>query len=675
MRTRLVALTLAALTPSWAHAQNPPVTVAVDAAANRHAISPLVYGVHFAPTATLQDLNATVNRYGGNSSGRYNWLENIDNRGGDYFFESIPYPDPAQGELGDTFISTTKAGGAEPFLTMPMVGWVARTNAFRDTLCSFSVAKYPGQTGADGDCGSGCLAGPDTYPCQTGTPFLAADPTDASIPADGAFQQNWMAHIKGVFGPASLGGLRYWGLDNEPTIWHNVYWDVHPLPADTDEMRAKMIDYGSRIKSVDPTAQVLGPEEWGWDGFFYSGKDQQNISDGVCSFGDNCPDRANHGGQEYVAYLLSQVKQHEVDTGVRILDWLSLHFYPQGGEFSDVVSPGMQMLRNTSTRALWDPGYLDQSYINDFVRLIPRMKSWVSTSYPGLKIGLTEYNWGAENHINGGTAQADLLGIFGREGLDMAIRWVVPDAGTPVYNAFKMYRNYDGAKSTFGDTSVSAGVPNPDLLAAFAAQRTSDNALTIMAVSKVLTGDTPTTISLAGFPASGSVEVWQLTSANTIARVLTDISYTGASFTKTLPPQSITLFVVRGSGPTPALDYFTLPPCRVVDTRGGPPIGGPVLQGQETRSLAMAGNCGIPPTAKALSINLTATQSTTQGYLLLFPAGQAAPTVSSINYVAGQTRANNAVVPLNASGAMAAFVGQPAGTTVHLIVDVNGYFQ
>jgi hypothetical protein len=378
-----------------------------------------------------------------------------------------------------------------------------------------------------------------------------------------------------------------------------------------------MIDYGSRIKSVDPMAQVLGPEEWGWDGFFYSGKDQQSISDGVCNFGDNCPDRANHGGQEY----------------------------------------------------------LNESYIGDFVNLIPRMKGWVSGSYPGLKIGLTEYNWGAESHINGATAQADLLGIFGREGIDMAIRWVVPDAGSPVYNAFKMYRNYDGAKSTFGDTSVSAGVPNPDLLAAFAAQRTSDNALTIMAVSKVLTLDTPTTISLAGFPASGSVEVWQLTSANTIARVLPDISYTGASFTKTLSPQSITLFVVRGSGPTPALDYFTLTPCRVVDTRGGAAIGGPVLQGQETRPLAVAGNCGIPSTAKALSINLTATQSTAQGNLLLFPAGQTAPTVSTINYVAGQTRANNAVIPLNASGAMAAFVGQPTGTTVHLIIDVNGYFE
>ena len=51
------------------------------------------------------------------------------------------------------------------------------------------------------------------------------------------------------------------------------------------------------------------------------------------------------------------------------------------------------------------------------------------------------------------------------------------------------------------------------------------------------------------------------------------------------------------------------------------------------------------------------------------------PTVSSINYSAGQTRGNNAVVTLDASGQMAAFVGQLAGTTVHLIVDVNGYFE
>jgi len=122
-------------------------------------------------------------------------------------------------------------------------------------------------------------------------------------------------------------------------------------------------------------------------------------------------------------------------------------------------------------------------------------------------------------------------------------------------------------------------------------------------------------------------------------------------------------------------DYFTVAPCRVVDTRGGAPIGGPALQGQETRTLAVAGNCDIPSTAKAVSINLAVTQPTATGNVRLFPSGQAVPTVSSINYAAAQTRGNNAIIPLNASGEMAAFVAQPAGTTVHLIIDVNGYFE
>ena len=125
----------------------------------------------------------------------------------------------------------------------------------------------------------------------------------------------------------------------------------------------------------------------------------------------------------------------------------------------------------------------------------------------------------------------------------------------------------------------------------------------------------------------------------------------------------------------PGVDFFTVAPCRVVDTRGGAPIGGPVLQGQQTRALAVAGRCGIPSTAKAISMNLAVTQPSVAGYLLVFPAGQVAPTVSSINYAAGQTRANNAIIQLDAIGGLAAFVGQPMGTTVHLIIDVNGYFE
>src|SRR5204862_119848 len=115
--------------------------------------------------------------------------------------------------------------------------------------------------------------------------------------------------------------------------------------------------------------------------------------------------------------------------------------------------------------------YVHPTWINDTVKLIPRIKGWVATYYPGLPTAITEYNWGAESHINGATTQADILGIFGREGLDIGTRWTTPDPTTPTYKAMKMYRNYDVQKSTFGDTSVAATGPNPDNVAAFAAVR------------------------------------------------------------------------------------------------------------------------------------------------------------------------------------------------------------
>lgn len=123
--------------------------------------------------------------------------------------------------------------------------------------------------------------------------------------------------------------------------------------------------------------------------------------------------------------------------------------------------------------------------------------------------------------------------------------------------------------------------------------------------------------------------------------------------------------------------YYTVVPCRVVDTRGGAPVGGPVLQAQEPpRILAIAGHCGIPADARAVSINMTVTEPTALGHVRLFPAEPVYySTVSSINYAAGQTRANNAFVALNAAGELAAFVSQAQGTTVHLIVDVNGYYR
>ena len=137
-----------------------------------------------------------------------------------------------------------------------------------------------------------------------------------------------------------------------------------------------------------------------------------------------------------------------------------------------------------------------------------------------------------------------------------------------------------------------------------------------------------------------------------------------------------TLSVTGTFGTPNNTKFFTVAPCRVLDTRDpAGPLGGPALAGGTARNFTIAGNCLIPPTAKSVSINATATQPNAQGHLVIFPAGAAIPNSSIINFRPGQTRANNAIVALGAGGALSVADGQPAGGTVHFILDVNGYFQ
>jgi hypothetical protein len=355
-------------------------------------------------------------------------------------------------------------------------------------------------------------------------------------------------HLVTRWGTNASGGLRYYILDNEPSLWHSTHRDIHPTGQTLDEIRDKMIDYAGRIKAVDPSALVVGPEEWGWSGYLFSGYDQQY--GGVHGWGF-LPDRANHGGADYLPWLLSALAQNDAANGRRLLDVFTVHYYPQGGEFSDDVSSAMQLRRNRSTRSLWDPAYVDETWINDRVQLVRRLRTWVNTYYPGTATGITEYNWGAENHINGATAQADIYGIFGREGLDMAARWTTPTSSTPTYKAMKMFRNYDGNRSTFGETSIAATTPNPDAVSAFAAARLADGAVTIMIVNKNLSATTAATVSLANFQSAGTAQVWQLTSANSITR-LADVRPSGTSFGVALPAQSVTLLVVPASPAPPS---------------------------------------------------------------------------------------------------------------------------
>jgi len=141
----------------------------------------------------------------------------------------------------------------------------------------------------------------------------------------------------------------------------------------------------------------------------------------------------------FVSWYLQQMNAYEQQNGRRILDYLDLHYYPQAGgvALSSEGGASTQALRLRSTRSLWDASYIDESWISDTapggeaVRLIPRMRDWVNSYYPGTKLAITEYNWGGLESINGALAQADALGIFGREGLDMATLWAPPSSIQP----------------------------------------------------------------------------------------------------------------------------------------------------------------------------------------------------------------------------------------------------
>lgn len=551
LRTRLIGAALlatgAAACTDATSGTPLPVAITVDAAAGRHPISPLIYGVNFGTTATLQDLRAPLNRSGGNSASAYNWRIDARNAGKDWYFESLGVnPDDINDQFGERFVALTQAGGATPIVTIPMLGRVAKLGPQRQTLASFSIAKYGPQPNHDvdghADAGNGVAPG--------GKPIVGNDANDATTPDDPQTEQARVADLVRQFGGASGGnsdgtsggGVRYYAMDNEPSLWQLIHRDVHPTGAHAREIADKVVAYARAVKAADPHAQVVAPEEWGWQGYFYSGFDQQYAVDHGL---DHAPDRANETqGLPYVPWLLAQWKAagHPVDV-------FSLHFYPQGGEYAEsgvTNSQAVALMRNRSTRDLWDPNYKDPTWINSVVALIPLMRHWADTYYyPGTPIGITEYNWGGDTLMNGATAQADVLGIFGREGLDLATRWGTLDASMPVYKAFKLYRNYDGQGAAFGATSITASAPDPDTVSAFAALRESDHAMTLVVVNKQLDRTADASIALAHFAASGVAETWRLAN-NTLFR-MPDARYQDGTLRANLPAQSVTLFVLRGA--------------------------------------------------------------------------------------------------------------------------------
>lgn len=478
------------------------VAISVDPNADRRPISPLIYGVNFGDAPPRYP----VRRWGGNAVTRYNWRVDAGNKAFDWFFMNIAddtdvarLPD---GSSADRFIDDARADGAEPLLTVPLIGWTPRDRVKR---WGFSVARHGAQQKTEcTETGGAFWCEPDAGNGVTpdGTNVTGNDPLDTSTAIGPSFVTDWMDHIAGRVGRAGGGGPRFFALDNEPMLWNSTHRDVHPAPVDYAEIWQRTRDHASAMKASDPDAQTFGPVVWGWCAYFYSAKD--GCAPGV--------DYAAMG--PFLEWYLQQVAQYRAQHGVRLVDWLDVHYYPQAGgvALSDDESTATSALRLRSVKSLYDPGYVDESWIGTPVRLIPRMKDILARkAAPGTKFALTEYNWGGDAGLSSALAQVEVLGILGREGVDLATRWVAPEAGSRVEEAFEVYLDYDGAGSKVEGDSVRAVSADVDAVGAYAVRR-ADGRLYLVLINKAVSPRTAV-VTVAG-GVDGILETWSFDGAS-----------------------------------------------------------------------------------------------------------------------------------------------------------------
>lgn len=589
MRSGLVCAALVAALAVAGNARA-EIVVTLDLRADRHPVSPLIYGMAFPTDAQIDGGAVTVARWGGNSTSRYNFEVDVHNTGADWYFENIPGcftkeqgwcktppSDPKEQSTANLFLSHASDRGLVSLFTVPTLGWVAKgPPRYRHPfVCGCTRRVAPAQAAFDPyepGCGNGkARGGKSTVPC--------AGPDATSQPADPAFVKRWIEYLVAKHGPSN--GRRIYALDNEPSLWSTTHRDVRRARLGYDELWQRTRDYATAILEADPTAEIAGPAEWGYPAYFCSDADDLSKACSAAS-----PDRARHGGEELVAWLLDRAREHEAKTGRRILHYLDLHYYPQADRPPE------------NTRSLWDPSYKDPSWLNDTVRLLPRMREWVMRHYPGTKTALGEYDFHHHSEPVGAVAYAEVLGLFGREGLDLATAWSPPAASDAAFSAYRLYRNFDGKGGQFEATSVRASVSGAGSIAAFAAVGPSRLTVALMAEAKA----NAVRVALGTFHASGTAALYVGAPNGTVVR-RPDIAIRGGTALVDLPATSIAMLVIEGTDPA------HLPAAREADAATLPADGGATspaatLAPRATRACTTARGPGSSPPHAAAALAL-----------------------------------------------------------------------
>ncbi len=523
----LVVLPLIALGPNAYGESAAAPTLKVDVAASRTPISPDIYGIanYGLDAAFAEEIEVGNVRWGGDGATRYNWRVDSSNSGFDWYFmggsgaTSAPQP----GASPDLMVNTYKAANAHALITIPIIPYVNKSYALS---CSFPLSEYGAQTSTN----------PDAFPVVDGVRQTCGNSIASEgskqlhdknilanhIPNTTALQEAWVQHLVSKFGAAAAGGVKYYQLDNEPSGWSNTHRDIQPSTPTYPTIVKLGQEYAAAVKRADGSALILGPSDFTLGGWVGNPGEQNGLWAGE--------------------YYLQQMADYEKTHHVRLVDYFDEHYY------FDTSTPEAQL---ASTRTLWDPTYNGGTWVEEDefhgpMQLIPRFKKWISSYYPGTKLSISEYSIDSgQKSIVDAIAEMDVLGIFGREQLDFANMWEPPAPRDPIAYSFRMFRNYDGKGHQFGNTSISAVSSNQALLSVYAAQRTGDNAVTILVINKTPSA-IKSKIELANLslPPAAAVYVYSAAHLKSIEHS-SNVTIDARTLTYTFPGYSAVMFVIQ----------------------------------------------------------------------------------------------------------------------------------
>lgn len=590
------------------------VTYTISPQTDRKVISPYVYGSNYSQTTTFtHGENFTITRDGGNRTTAYNWENNASNAGSDYIFSSdnfmcsyLGIPDANSNIPGiayTTVVDSANKHNAKSILTLQMAGYVSRDKK-----------------------GALTVNAPNSRWCQVlpkkGSAFsLNPDTTDGKV-----YMDEFVNFLVNKYGTAANGGVKAYALDNEPDLWFSTHKYAHPDTTRCQEIVDKTVALSSAVKAVDNTAEIYGLVSYGFNGYLnFQGAPDWNSVKGSYNW--------------FLDYYLDKTRAASATVGKRLVDVLDLHWYPEAmGDnricFSTANTENDKKARLQAPRTLWDPDYTENSWIGQWFKsdlpILPKIQSSIDTYNPGTKLAFTEFDYGGGDEISGGITLVDVLGIFGKYNVYASNYWSASEPITFIRLAYKMFRNYDGNNSTYGDMNIGAIMSDKENSSIYASvSQTSDDIMHVIVLNKSMTqfisGSFDMNNTLNSYT---TASVYAFTSTSTAIQKLNDISITGNKFTYTLPALSVYHFILRKGG--------VLTPVAVT---------------------------GVSLSAVSLPVNFGSTAALTA---TITPANATNRTVS-------WTSSNPAVATVSPTGLLTASItGKSSGSTVITVISQDG---